>query len=124
MIVVTGSARCGGWSGTHTNRGKKHVSDEEHSSASELNDAVVMTPHGTYDSYAGTADDDTITGTTKRDFIFGGDGDDVLTGQAGALPVWGMVITAHSTTPSTPTPVMPSPNLSRPMKTVTASWCT
>lgn len=50
---------------------------------SELNDAVVMTPHGTYDTYAGTADDDTIMGTTKRDFIFGGDGDDILNGQAG-----------------------------------------
>ena len=49
----------------------------------EMNEAVVMTPHGTYDTYAGTADDDTIAGTTKRDFIFGGDGDDVLTGQAG-----------------------------------------
>lgn len=83
MIVVTGSARGGGWTCTHTNRGKKHVSDEDHRAQSELNDAVVMTPHGTYDTYAGTADDDTIMGTTKRDFIFGGDGDDILTGQAG-----------------------------------------
>ena len=50
---------------------------------SEADEAVVMTPHGTYDSYTGTADNDTITGTTKRDFIFGGDGDDILIGQGG-----------------------------------------
>ncbi|MEN5028115.1 M10 family metallopeptidase C-terminal domain-containing protein [Pseudomonas sp. Ps21-P2] len=50
---------------------------------SEADEAVVVTAHGTYDSYVGTADDDTLTGTTKRDFIFGGDGDDILTGQGG-----------------------------------------
>lgn len=50
---------------------------------SEADEAVVMTPHGTYDSYTGTVDNDTITGTTKRDFIFGGDGDDILIGQGG-----------------------------------------
>lgn len=48
---------------------------------SEADDTVAMTSHGTYDSYVGTVDADSITGTTKRDFIFGGD--DILTGQAG-----------------------------------------
>lgn len=50
---------------------------------SKADDTIAVSLHGMYDSYVGTADDDIITGTKKRDFIFGGDGDDMLKGHAG-----------------------------------------
>jgi Ca2+-binding RTX toxin-like protein len=83
LLVVTVCAAHGGRSAKPSYREKKMAQVKKTAVRSEADYTVIMTPHGTYDSYAGTADDDTITGTTKRDFIFGGDGDDILTGQAG-----------------------------------------
>ncbi|WP_244160302.1 hypothetical protein, partial [Pseudomonas graminis] len=80
MPIATGSVVYGDRS---TNPSIAREKMAQGTKAALQSEAVVMTAHGTYDSYVGTADDDTITGTTKRDFISGGDGDDILIGWGG-----------------------------------------